>query len=60
MTFEVDSMKLTQPLDPYQGPRYTDPTEENMEQDILDQICTLTSGKRVDYINPTADGSINW
>jgi hypothetical protein len=32
MTFEVDGMKVTQPLDPYQGPRYTDPAEENMEQ----------------------------
>jgi hypothetical protein len=45
MTFEVDGMKVTQPLDPYQGPRYTDPIDENMEQDVLDQIYTLTIGK---------------
>jgi len=29
--FEVDGMKLTLPLDPYQGPRYTDPWDKNME-----------------------------
>jgi hypothetical protein len=42
MTFEVDGMKVTQPLDPYQGPRYIDPAEENMEQDVLDHLYTLT------------------
>jgi hypothetical protein len=31
MTFEADGMKVTQPIDPYQGPRYTDPAEETME-----------------------------
>jgi hypothetical protein len=25
MTFEADGMKVTQPLDPYRGPRFTDP-----------------------------------
>jgi hypothetical protein len=31
MTLEADGMKLTQPLDPYQGPQYMDKVEGNME-----------------------------
>ena len=31
MTFEVEGIKVVQPLDPYVGPRYTEPTENNME-----------------------------
>jgi hypothetical protein len=45
MTFEADGMKVTQPLDPYQGPRYTNLVEENMEEDALDHLYTLTTGK---------------
>jgi hypothetical protein len=44
MTFESDGMKVTQPLDLYQGPWYTDPTDENMEHDVLDQLYTMTVG----------------
>jgi len=58
MTFESDGMKVTQPLYPYQGPWYTDPVDENMEQDVLDKLYTLTTGKWADYINPATDGSI--
>jgi hypothetical protein len=36
MTFESDGMKVTQPLDPYQGPRYIEPTDDNMEEDVID------------------------
>ena len=31
MNFEENGMKVTQPLDPYQGPLYMDSVEENME-----------------------------
>jgi hypothetical protein len=45
MTFESDDMKVAQPLDPYQGPRYNDPTDESMEKDALDKLYTMTGGK---------------
>jgi hypothetical protein len=38
MTFEVDRIKVVHPLDPYVGPRYTEPTENNMEGEDLDQL----------------------
>jgi hypothetical protein len=60
MIFEADGVKFIQPLDPYEGPRYTEPSNENMEPDILDQLYTVTIGKWVDYINPTTDGSVSW
>jgi hypothetical protein len=47
MTFESDGMKVTQPLDPYQGPRYTEPTDDNMEVDVIDQLYALTIGKKM-------------
>jgi hypothetical protein len=31
-----------------------------MESDALDQLYTITVGKRPDYINPTVDGSVSW
>jgi hypothetical protein len=31
-----------------------------MESDALDQLYTITTGMRPDYINPTADGSVSW
>jgi hypothetical protein len=53
MTFEVDRIKLVQPLDLYVGPRYTEPTDNNMEGEDLDQLYIVTTGTREDYINPT-------
>jgi hypothetical protein len=41
MTFEADGINLVQPLDPYLGPRYTEPVENNMELYALDQLCTI-------------------
>jgi hypothetical protein len=60
MTFEVDRIKLVRTLDPYLGPRYTDPMDNNMESDSLDQLYTITTLMRPNYINPIADGSISW
>ena len=36
MTFEAKGIKVVQPLDPYVGPRYTEPTNNNMEGEYLD------------------------
>jgi hypothetical protein len=60
MTFEVDGIKVVQPLDPYVGPRYTDPTYNNMEGEDLHHLYTITLGTRDDYINHTANGSVSW
>ena len=38
MTFEADEIKVVQPLHPYVGPRYTEPTNNNMEGEDLDQL----------------------
>jgi hypothetical protein len=58
--FEVDGIKVVQPLDLYLGPRYTKPVENNMEADALDQLYNIIAGTRLDYINPTVDGSVSW
>jgi hypothetical protein len=60
MTFEADGIKVVQPLDPYVGPRYTKPTDNNMEGEDLDQLYTVRARTRDDYINPTIDGSVSW
>jgi hypothetical protein len=60
MTFEVDGIKVVQPLDPYLGSRYTEPIDNNMEGEDLDQLYTVITGTRNDYINPTANGSVSW
>jgi hypothetical protein len=60
MTFEADGIKVVKPLDPYVGPRYIEPTNNNMEGEDLDQLYTITEGTRDNYINPTTDGSVSW
>jgi hypothetical protein len=60
MTFEAEGIKVVQPLDPYVGPRYTEPTNNNMEGEYLDQLYTVTTRTRNNYINPTVDGSVRW
>jgi hypothetical protein len=60
MTFEADEIKLVQPFDPYVGPRYTELMKKNMEGEDLNQLYSITTGKRAYYINPTTDGSIIW
>jgi len=59
MTFEAKGIKVVQTLDTYIGPRYIEPTEYNMEGEDLDQLYTVTSGTRDDYINPTANGLVS-
>lgn len=60
MIFEADGIRVIQPLDPYQGPRFTEPTDDRDEPGALDQLYTLTAGKREDYINPMGGGSVIW
>ena len=60
MTFEADGIKVFQPFDPYVGPRYTEPIDNNMDGDDLDQLYTVIDGRRDDYINPIVDGSVSW
>jgi hypothetical protein len=60
MRFEADGMKVTQPLDPYRVPLFMDRVQGNMEEDTLDHLYTLTTGKHTYYINPTTDGAVSW
>jgi hypothetical protein len=60
MMFEMDGIKVVQPLDLYLGPRYIEPVDNNMELEVLDQLYIITIGMRPDYINPTTDGSVSW
>lgn len=59
MIFEADGLMVIQTLDPYQGPRFTEPTDDRDEPGVLDQLYTLTTREREDYINPTARESIS-
>lgn len=58
MTFEVEGARVIQPLDLYQGPRFTKPTNDKEEPGMLDQQYRTTTGKREDYINQIAEGSV--
>jgi hypothetical protein len=60
MTFEANGIKVVQPLDPCLGPRYIEPVDHNMESDALDKLYIVTTGRRPNYINPTANGSVSW
>jgi hypothetical protein len=60
MTFEAEGIKVVQPLDPYVGPIYIETTYNNMEGEDLDQLYTVTTRTRDNYINPTTNGSVSW
>ena len=53
-------MKVTQPLEPHQGPWYIEPIQGNIEHDVLDNIYSLTARRIHYYINPTAKRSVSW
>jgi len=44
MTFESYDMKVVHPLDLYQDLWYIELAYENMEQDVLDKLYTMTAG----------------
>lgn len=58
MIFKAEDLRVIQQLDPYQGPRFTEPTDDREEPGMLGQFYTLTVGKREDYVNPTSGGSV--
>ena len=59
LSFEDDEMRLVAPLDPLEGQRYIEPVFNEGKGDHLDKIYNVTTLKEY-YINPTADGNLNW
>jgi len=58
--FEAEGIRVIQPLDPYQEPRFTELIDDRDKPIILDQLYKLTASKREDYINPPAGGFVSW
>jgi hypothetical protein len=59
MTFERDGLRVIEPLDLDEGPRYTEPIREEDHVCELENIYKLIA-RQHDYINPTADGNLSW
>jgi hypothetical protein len=59
MTFEGYGIRVIAPLDPDEGPQYTEPIREEDRAYELENIYKLTA-RQHDYINPTMDGNISW
>jgi hypothetical protein len=59
MKFERDGIRVISPLDPDEGPRYTNLIREEVHAYELENIYKLTT-RHQDYINPTADGNLSW
>jgi hypothetical protein len=45
MTFEVNGIKVVQPLDLYVGPRYMETMKKKMEGEDLDHLYIVIIGK---------------
>jgi hypothetical protein len=58
MTFERNGLRITTPLDPDEGPRYTEPVREEDYKYEMENIYKLIA-KQQDYINPTVDGNLS-
>jgi hypothetical protein len=59
MTFEGYGLRVISPLDPYEGPWYTEPIKEEDYAYEMENIYKLTA-RQQDYINPTIDGNLSW
>jgi hypothetical protein len=57
MTFESGEYRVIAPLDPSEGERFVEPTCLDLEE--INQLYRTTA-RNEDYINPTADGILNW
>jgi hypothetical protein len=57
MTFESGEYKVIAPLDPSEGERFVEPTYLDLEE--INQLYKTTA-REEDYVNPTADGVLNW
>ena len=60
MIFEDGEIRVTQSLDPYQGPRYTETVDNREDAQLLDHLYQMTTGRREDYIKSMEAGSISW
>ena len=59
MIFEDGEVRVTQPLNPCQGPQYTKKIYNKEDAQLLDHLYQMTAGKREDYINPTIGGTVS-
>jgi hypothetical protein len=57
MTFESDEHSVIAPLDPSEGEMFVEPTCLDLEE--INQLYR-TIACEGDYVNPTADGVLNW
>lgn len=60
MIFEAEGIRVIQPLDPYQGSTFREPVDDKDDLGMLHQLYIVTTGKREDYVNPTAGGFVSW
>jgi hypothetical protein len=58
MIFESGEYRVIAPLDPSEGGRYVEPTDNILTEDI-NQLYRTTTHEEY-YINPTADGMLSW
>jgi hypothetical protein len=59
MKFEGDGLRVITPLDPDEGPRYTEPIREEDCTYELENIYKLIA-RQHDYINHTTDHNLRW
>ena len=65
MTFEGHNIRIIAPLDPTQGPRYTelicvdDHDDLHEETRDVDDLYKVTSSQD-NYVNPTMEGALSW
>jgi hypothetical protein len=57
MSFEIDTLHMVAPLDPYEGNQYNEPVDEDAHSSVIENIYKITRCKE-DYINPTIDGEL--
>jgi hypothetical protein len=55
MIFEVGDLKVTAPLDPSEGKRYTKSTRGNDMDNLYNLIARME-----DYVDPTTDDVLSW
>ena len=59
MTYKGHNIRIITPLDPTQGPRYSEPIHVEEEIRNIDDLYKVTSSQD-DYINLTTDGTLSW
>ena len=58
MMFEFGTVRLTTPLDPREGARYTEPMREGVDNEAIGELYNIIA-RREDYINPIVDGELS-